>query len=447
MNTCDILVLGTGPAGGKIAAGLAHAGRDVIVADRPVGGTCALHGCNPKKVMVAQAELVARCRGLEGHGISSPPGLDWADLERFTRSFTEPVTEATTKGLRKAGARVIDGHGRFTRPGTVRVGDTDVDAEFVVVAVGARPAPLPFPGAEHVMISDDFFTLRTLPRRIAFIGGGFVAAELAGVARTCGAETVVLQRGPRLLPGFDPDLADRLADLMRDGGIDVRVGHEVTGIERDGDGYLVHARDGDGGTSLRCDLVVHGAGRRPALDGLDLDAGGVTHGPRGIAVDSESRSTSNPHVLAAGDCADTDLAPLTPAAEHQARLVLDTLLRDGRRRPQTPVLPGVAFTWPPLARVGMLEAEARDGGTAVRVSAGETDRWAAVRKAGGPGGGYKVIIDEKTDMILGAHLLGPGAEETINLFALVMAARMPASDLKGMPFTFPTFASGVGNML
>lgn len=447
MESFDVFVLGTGPAGGKIAAGLARAGRRVGISDRPIGGTCSLRGCNPKKVLVSQADLVDRSRRLAGHGVSGAPGLAWTDLVRFAREFTDPVPEKTHRGLEAAGATVFTEHGRFIGPRRLQVGQTEVEAEIVVVATGAEPVPLPFPGAEHVIDSADLFRREELPPRVVFIGAGYVASELAGVAQVAGAAVTVLEMAPRMLPLFEPELADRLAGMLREAGMDLRLGCKVTGIERRGEEFVVQAETDGAPVEVACDLVVHGAGRRPRLDALDLDAAGVVHGPDGVEVDDDLRSVSNPGVLAAGDCAHTPLWPLTPAAELEARVVRDTILHGERRHAAAPVLPSVAFTLPPIARVGLLEEEARDRGLSVRVAAGKTDGWNSVRKAGGRGGGFKLIIDTDRDLLVGAHLLGPGAEETINLLAMAMTARWSASDLGQLPFAFPTFASDLGSML
>jgi len=447
MERFDVFVLGSGPAGAKIAAGLARAGRRVGICDDPIGGTCALRGCNPKKVLVSQADLVDRARRLAGHGVSGAPDLSWTDLVRFAREFTDPVPQKTRRGLEAAGVQVLAAHGRFLGPHRLQVGEAAVESEAVVVATGAAPVPLPFPGAEHVIGSAELLRLEVLPPRVVFIGAGYVASELAGVAHTAGARVSVLEMAPRMLPLFDPDLADRLAALLRESGLDLRLGCKVTGIERRRGEFVVQAEADGAPTEVACDLVVHGAGRRPQLAGLDLDAAGVVHGPAGIAVDDDLRSVSNPTVLAAGDCADTPLWPLTPAAELEARVVRDAILHGKRRHASTPLLPSVAFTLPPIARVGLLEQEARDQGLRVRVAAGETDGWNSVRKAGGRGGGFKLVIDEERDILVGAHLLGPGADETINLLAVAMTARMAASSLGELPLAFPTFASDLGSML
>lgn len=449
MQHFDVFVLGTGPAGGSIAAGLAHAGLRVGVCDDPVGGTCALRGCNPKKVLVAQADLVARARRLAGRGVATASiGLDWRDLVQFERTFTDPVPEATTRGLRKAGATVLEGLARFEGPQALTVGDASVEADHVVIATGAEPVPLPFEGAEHIATSADFFALEDVPPRVVFVGAGYVAAELAGALWAAGRSVTLFERSDRILPVFDEAHAARLVEMLRESGVDVRLEHTVSRVEKTGEEFVVHAQHGEEDIAVECDLVVHGAGRRPRLARLGLDAAGIDHDDRrGVLVDDDLRSTSNHQVFAAGDCAATDRWPLTPAAEHEARVVRAAILEGGAERPPAPILPTVAFTLPPIARVGMTASEAEEAGRNLRVEEGDTDRWGSVRKYGGAGGAYRVVVDADSDAILGAHLLGPGAEETINLFALAMEAGMSASRLGRLAFAFPTFASDVGNML
>jgi glutathione reductase (NADPH) len=449
MESYDVLVLGSGPAGSKIAAGCARAGLAVALCDDPIGGTCSLRGCNPKKVLVAQAELVERVRRLQGRGlVAEAPGLHWPELVRFMREFTAPVSEATEKALTDRGVAVHHGHARFTAPREVAVGGRTLAATHVVIATGAEPVPLPFPGAELLATSTDVFDRDHLPERVVFVGAGYVSLELARVAAAAGAEVAVLEMAERILPAFDPDLTARLADLTRDLGIDLRTGATVVGVHAEEPGFRVEIEGDDiGKEAIATGLVVHGAGRRPALAGLDLERAGVAHEPAGVTVDDDRRSTSNPAVFAVGDAAASGLWPLTPAAEHDARIVIDQLTSGHSARPVSPALPSVAFTAPPIARVGLLESEARSRGLACDVRAGDMSRWNSVRKSGGAGGAYKILVDPGTDRILGAHLLGPGAEETINIFALAMQERVTASTLRTMPLAFPTHASDVGSML
>jgi glutathione reductase (NADPH) len=219
----------------------------------------------------------------------------------------------------------------------------------------------------------------------------------------------------------------------------------VTGIEQKADGGKVVQFSG--GDCLPCDLVVHGAGRVPNVKQLNLDAGNVEATERGIVVDEYLRSRSNPAVHALGDCAATASPQLTPVANRDAEAVVRNLLagRSEVKRDAGPV-PKAAFTTPSIAAVGLSEREASERGLDVDIRAGDRSGWGSIRKVGSPAAGYKILIDRSTREIVGAHVLGPAAEETINLFALAMRFGVTADQFQAVPFVFPTFSSDAGSM-
>ena len=277
-----------------------------MIDKRPFGGTCALRGCDPKKVLVSAAAAVDAARALADKGIH-PDGLalDWRALMRFKRTFTDPVPAALRASLARAGTETFAGVARFVGPARLSVDNEAVEAtRAIAVATGAVPMPLPIEGAEHVVISDDFLELDALPSSIAFIGGGYVSLEFAHVAARAGAKVTIVHRGARPLERFDPDLVDRLVARTRDLGIDVRLATDVRRVEAAGGRRRVVAADASGEVVVEADLVVHGAGRVPELEDLDLKAAGVRYSRAGIAVNEYLQSVSNPMVYAAGDCAD-----------------------------------------------------------------------------------------------------------------------------------------------
>ena len=196
-----------------------------MVDKQPFGGTCALRGCEPKKVLVGAAAAVDAARALSAKGIRTTGlAIDWPDLMRFKRTFTTPVPERRKAALAKEGIEAFDGTARFVGPARLTVGDQQFDAaRAIVVAAGARPADLPIEGREHLATSDRFFDLDALPPSIAFVGGGFISFEFAHVAARAGVRATILHRGLNPLAGFDPDLVDRLVARTRDAGVDVRL--------------------------------------------------------------------------------------------------------------------------------------------------------------------------------------------------------------------------------
>ncbi|MGE0042125.1 MAG: NAD(P)/FAD-dependent oxidoreductase [Vicinamibacterales bacterium] len=445
----DLVVIGTGTAGSTIATTCRREGWSVAVVDRrPYGGTCANRGCDPKKVIVGAAHAFDQAHAFLGKGLwSEGLRMAWGELQAFKRTFTDPVPESREEAYRTAGIDRYHGTARFTGPATVEVEGTTLHARHVAIATGATPRRLDVAGAEHVRTSDDFLDLARLPDSIAFIGGGYISLEFAHAAARAGARVTVLHRGRRILEGFDPDLAGALAERSRLAGIDVVLGAEVTAVSPNGAGGFDLAVDGaEGPRTVAAALVVHGAGRVPDLGDLDLPAGGVAHGRRGVAVDDRLRSVSNPTVYAAGDAADTGTPGLTPVAGLEGRIAAANLL-GGDERLDAGQVPSVAFTLPPLARVGLLEAEARERGLAVEVKHGDTSGWFSSRRLGEPVSAFKTLVETGTGRLLGAHLLGPHADEVINVFALAIARGLTVADLKRVTWAYPTNGSDISYML
>ncbi len=445
----DLVAVGTGSAATTVAMRCRKAGWSVAVIDsRPFGGTCALRGCDPKKVLVGAAEAVDWTRRLKGKGVrTAGVEIDWPALARFKNSFTEPYPGKREKSFAEAGIQMFHGRARFTGPAKIAVGKETLEARRIVIAAGAKPADLGFPGAALLTTSEEFLALSRLPRRIVFVGGGYISFEFAHVAARSGAKVTILHRGQRPLVRFDPDLVAQLVGHTRKLGVAVELEAEVEAVERARGGYLVRAHSRGKQRTFRADLVVHGAGRVPEIDDLNLAAATVERDARGIRVNDFLQSVTNPAVYAAGDAASTAAPQLTPVASYDGRIVAANLLEGNQHAVDYPPTPSVVFTLPPLAGVGLQESAARQQGLRFRKNHLDTSGWYSSRRVGESCSGFKVLIEEGTERILGAQLLGPHAEETINLFALAMRAGVTAPALKENLFAYPTHASDVQYML
>jgi glutathione reductase (NADPH) len=448
--TVDLIVVGTGSAAQSVAYPCRAAGWSVTVIDsRPFGGTCAQRGCDPKKVLVGVSELVDWTRRMQGKGLSAPaPTLAWSDMIRFKKTFTDNVSTSTEASLHDVGIETVQGRARFDGPTSLRVNGEILDARHIVIAAGARHAPLGIPGEENLLTSTGFLELNEIPPRVAFVGGGYIAFEFAHIAVRGGADVQILHRGDRPLEGFDADLVGYLVQATRDLGVDVRVRTAVVGIDKRGDEFIVRTRCGDEHGEIACDLVVHAAGRLPEIDDLALDAGGVARVDKGgIVVNEYLQSVSNPAVYAAGDAVASGHLPLTPVAAMQGDIVATNLLKGNTRTPNYEGIPSVVFTTPPLARVGLDEAGARASGLRFSVHHEETSGWYTSRRVALTHTGYKTLVEDGTERVLGAHLLGLHAEEMINIFALAIRKGLSARDLNDMVFAYPTSASDISSML
>lgn len=448
MNTheFDLVVIGAGMAGLGAARKAAIAGKRVAIVDnRPYGGTCALRGCDPKKVLVGAAELLAWQRRMRGYGIAGEARIDWAKLMAFKRTFTEPVPQRLEKELDGLGVATLHGDARFTSPAILRVGTKEVTPNRFLIAAGAGPRALGIPGEELLATSTDFLDLDTLPGRILFIGGGYVSFEFAHIAARAGASVTIAQRGKVPLKAFDPDLVLELVAASEELGIRVRTETEITSIERRG-GHLV-ASSGRG-EEFEADLVVHGAGRTPEIGALDLAVGEVAFDPaRGVLVNEYLQSISNPRVYAAGDAADTRGWPLTPVAVHEGLIATSNLVHGNHKTPDYTGTPSVAFTVPALARAGLTEEDAHVQGLDFEVNMQRTSGWFTARRTREEHAAYKVLIESGSGRILGAHLLGMNAGEVIDVFALAIRHGLTARDVKTSVLVHPAAASDVVYMV
>lgn len=445
----DLIAIGTGSGASAAASKCRAAGWDVAIVDsRPFGGTCALRGCDPKKVLVGISDVFDWAGRMKGKGIQTEKlQMDWQKMMRFKRSFTEPVPRGREQMFAKAGIAAFHGRARFVGASAVQVGDDTLEGRYVLVATGQKPADLKIRGTEHLTTSEQFLELDELPKRILFIGGGYIAFEFAHVAARAGSQVTILHRGERPLERFDPDLAGEIVKRTREIGVDVQLGTEAKGMEKHSDGLTVLAVASGEKRTVQADMVVHAAGRVPEIDDLNLGAAGVEWDDRGVTVNEFLQSVSNPAVYAAGDAAASGGPPLTPVASFDGMVVASNLLKGNHEKPNYQAIPTVVFTIPPLASVGLSEHEAGKHGLKFRVHREMTSNWYSSRRVGETCSGFKTLVEEGTDRILGAHLLGGQAEEVINLFALAIRSGMRATDLRHAIFSYPTHGSDVPYML
>lgn len=444
----DLIVIGAGTGGNGVARMAAAAGWKVASIDSlPYGGTCALRGCDPKKMLIAVTEGVDWFHNMAGKGLNGQTSVDWPEMMAFKRTFTDFMPPRIEASFRKAGIAALHGEARFTGRDTITLNGKILRAKHFHIAVGARPMTLNIPGEDLLTTSTEFLDLPERPDRIAFVGGGFIAMEFAHIARRVGAGTVtVLEMAGRPLGPFDADLVAMLVEASVELGIDVQTGAKVLKVEKHGAELTVSYESPSGVRTLTCDLVVHATGRVPNIDHLNLPVAGVEAGPRGIKVNDAMRTT-NPSIFAAGDCADSGLN-LTPVSAYEGRIAGKNLLagKDARTVAYPPV-PSVVFTLPPVATVGLSEAAATEKGLKFDIRFEKTSGWYSSMRVGAARSGFKVLVEQETGLILGAHLIGPGAEEQINLFAMAMGAGLTANQIKAMIFAYPSYASDIGSMV
>ncbi|MBG6107092.1 NAD(P)/FAD-dependent oxidoreductase [Frigoribacterium sp. CG_9.8] len=451
----DLFVIGAGMAGTTAANKCASKGWRVGIVDAlPYGGTCALRGCDPKKILRRGAEVIDAAHLMRGKGITENGlSIDWSALMRHKRGFTDAVPQGMEDELIGNGVTTFHGSARFTGPNQLEIDGTEHRAKRFLIATGASPRPLSFPGHEYLIDSTDFLDLDALPHRIVFVGGGFISFEFAHIAARAGVDCVIIDHGDRPLREFDPDLVASLVTRTEQTGIRVQLGTSVVGVTRTATGLDVTVDQGGKTSTIGADLVVHGAGRIAKLDGLHLDAAHIAAGPRGVTVTEQLQSTTNPAVYAAGDSADTPGRPLTPVAVFEGKVAASNMLAASTTpvgtstTPDYTAVPTTVFTIPELNRVGILESEARDSGLDIDVRLTDTSGWYSNYRVGETTASAKIIIDRASDRILGAHLLGPGYAELINIFGLAIKLGLTSRQLKSMTATYPSIGADLGSML
>ena len=446
LESFDLVVIGGGNAGVAAAGVARRAGWDVaLVEEDLLGGTCPNRGCVPKKVLVAACEVVDHARRARSHGVTGELRIDWDALQARRRSIVEPIPRSTEASLVERGVELVRGRARFVAPRTVAVGDRHLVGRKVVIATGSTPRPLSFPGADLVATSDELLAMPRVPRTAAFVGAGVIGMELAHVLARAGCERVILlELAPRALPQADADVVDVLVAHGRTLAIELRTNVQIRAVAREGGG------EGDAGRfaieldgeRLVVDRVFHGAGRVPRLDGLDLAAAGLTLERGRVALGLDLRCTEDRDVAIVGDAA-PGLPQLSPLATSLGRLVGRNLVEDRADAPDLAAVPSCVYTIPTLAQVGLTEERARERGLDVTVK--RTDGmtgWISARTHHETCASAKVLIG-RDGQLVGAHLLGHGAEETIHLFAMAMRHRISAADLAAGDAAYPTFSSDV----
>lgn len=448
-QTYDVIVIGSGPAGGIVARRLGEAGLDVAVVEKDGwGGVCPLRGCEPKKTLADMTHEILRVREMAAHGVAGNARVDWSALMRFKHSVIDPISGKVFDSFHGRGITTIQGEARFTGPDTVEVEELGpLTARHIVVASGAVPRKLDIPGERLLLNSDRFLDLENLPESMLFIGGGFVSFEFACIAAAAGARATILHRSRRVLKGFDEALSRQLVRAMQDQGVAVHTDHPVKAVEpfEDGVRVLVNGPD-DVEMEFVAAAAVSGAGRVPDLGGLDLDKAGVKYGARGIEVDGYMRSVSNPVVFGAGDCVEPG-HPLTPVAALQADTVVRNILDEGSARSDLTGTAGAVFTHPTLSCAGLLEEQAREQGYDFKVYEGDAAKWSEHNRLGMAHAGYRILVERGTGRILGAHYLGAHAEEVANIFGMAIRHSLTREDLLAQPWAYPSFGYTVRYML
>ncbi len=446
-NTYDLIVIGAGSGGLATAKRAASYGaRVAILEEGRVGGTCVIRGCIPKKLMVYAAELGHAIDDARGYGWSiaeAEHGLacDWKDLITKRNDAVARLETTHERLLAEAGVELLRGHGRVAAAGLVEVAGKKLSTRYILIATGSQPILPAVPGIDSAITSDGFFELASQPKRIAVVGGGYIACEFASIARGLGSEVSLIIRRELPLTSFDDDIRRELRDALIRAGIDVHSSSTVASIDSDGAGVTVAVTATNGDQRIEVDAaLVYAVGRSPRSEGLGLAEAGVELGPGGRVVVDDDGATNVEGVLAVGDV--TGKSPLTPVAIQAGRTIADRLFAGKSATMSYEDIPTAVFSSPPIGTVGLSEAQARerlgDDGIAVYKSGFVplmhmlTERKARTF--------VKLIVDKSSDRVVGCHMIGHDAPEIIQGFAVAMKAGATKADFDATVGIHPSAA-------
>jgi glutathione reductase (NADPH) len=441
----DFFVIGAGSGGVRAARVAAALGKRVAVAeDRYLGGTCVNVGCIPKKLLVYASHFAEDFDDAQrGYGWTvGERSFDWATLIDRKNNEIERLNGIHENLLDSAGAERIWGRATVAGPHEVALSDRTVTAEHILVATGGWPDVPDIPGVELAITSNEVFFLKERPDHILIVGGGYIAVEFAGIMNGLGAEVTQLYRGPLFLRGFDDDVRKVLAEEIRKKGVDLRFETNVTAIEEAPGGRL-RASLTDGST-LDTDQILYATGRKPNTANLGLEEVGVALDAKGAIVVDEYSCSSVPSIHAVGDV--TDRIALTPVALHEAMCLVATLFEGKPTAPVHENVPAAVFSQPSVGTVGLTEARARERFGDVIVYRSRFRPLKHTLTGSDETAMMKIIVDRKSDRVLGIHLVGAEAGEITQGFAVAIKCGVTKAQLDSTVGIHPTSAEELVTM-
>lgn len=433
----DFFVIGGGSGGVRAARWAAQRGAKVAIAEeRYWGGTCVNVGCIPKKLFAYAAHYAHDFADARGYGWgATTPAFDWPTLRNNKDREITRLNGIYERLLVQAGVAIHRGRAVLNDADTVTINGQRITAKYLLIATGGWPVKPDIPGAEHAITSNEAFHLETLPKRVAIVGGGYIAVEFASILNGLGVETTLLYRGATLLKEFDHDLGTHLAQEMSKKGVNVRLNTNVTAIEKRGSALYATLTDG---VVAETDCIMFATGRAPLTRGFGVEAIGVQLAANGaIHVDDNFR-TNVANVYAVGDC--IDRIHLTPVALAEGMVVAEALFDKGQRTMSYDAIPTAVFSDPNIATVGLSEQHARSRGHEVTIYRSTFTALKHTMTGNGERCLLKLVVDKQTDRVLGLHMVGADAGEIVQGFAVAVKMGATKRDFDATIGIHPTMA-------
>ncbi|WP_179504690.1 MULTISPECIES: glutathione-disulfide reductase [unclassified Sphingomonas] len=437
----DLFVIGAGSGGvraSRIAAG--YGARVAVAEEYRVGGTCVIRGCVPKKLLVYGSHFAEELQDAANYGWTvEKMTFDWPTLRDAVAKDVDRLNAAYTNTLNSNKVEHFLERATITGPNSVKLASgREITAKYILVAVGAWPVMPEIEGVEHCITSNEVFHLESLPRRVVIAGAGYIALEFAGIFNALGSHVTVVNRSETILRGYDAALRDRLLQITMARGIEYKFNCGFERVEKQEDGSLLVFMKGQP-DPLHADAVLVATGRRPKTDGLGLENAGIALGTHGEIVVDDGAQTSCPSIFAVGDV--TNRVQLTPIAIREGHAFADRVFGGKDTRVSYDCIPSAVFSQPPLASVGLNEAQAREKlGSNVKIFTSDFRPMKNIFGHRPERGLYKLVVDAQTDKVLGVHLIGPDAPEVLQAAAIAVKAGLTKADFDATVALHPSMA-------
>jgi pyruvate/2-oxoglutarate dehydrogenase complex dihydrolipoamide dehydrogenase (E3) component len=451
MADFDAIIIGTGQAGPALARRVVAAGWKVAIIERKLfGGTCINTGCTPTKTLVASAYAAHLARRAADYGVVIP-GAVGVDM-KAVKARKDAVVGTSRRGIERSlkaleGCTVYEGHARFVGPKEVGVGDEVLRADRIFINVGGRALVPPIPGLEQApyLTNSSMMDVDFLPPHLVVLGGSYIGLEFAQAYRRFGSEVTVVELAPRLIAREDEDVSRAVADILKEEGIDIRLGSKVVGMEKLGDKIAVNIEAAGTRSQVTGSHLLLAIGRRPNTDDLGLDKAGIAADAHGyIQVDDQLR-TNVPGIWALGDC--NGRGAFTHTSWNDFEIVAANVLDNESRRVSDRINAYALYTDPPLGRAGMTEADVRKSGRPALIATMAMEDVSRAYEKGETKGFMKILVDKESKQILGASLLGLSGDEVIHCVLDVMYAKASCTVLQRAMHIHPTVSEFIPTML
>lgn len=439
----DLFVIGAGSGGVRAARMSASHGAKVAIAEEHrVGGTCVIRGCVPKKLFVYASHFAEEFEDAAGFGWEvGQSSFEWSNLVANKDTEIDRLNKIYMRNLKASGVEILNGRAVFKDAHTVLLDGREITANYILIAVGATPFMPQIEGIEHAISSNEAFYLKDFPSDITIVGGGYIAVEFAGIFNGLGANVTLVYRGEEILRGFDGDIRTHVQEEMIKKGIDVQTQNDVTSIKKVGKGFEVSFKNG---TRRETSCVMYATGRVPYVQGLGLDTVDVELGSKGeIKVDAYSQ-TSVDNIYAVGDV--TDRSQLTPIAIREGAAFAETVFNNTPLAVDHSNIPTAVFSQPPVGTVGMTEEEARDNKFDVDIYKSVFRPMKHTLSGRDEKTLMKLVVDRKTDKVLGLHIVGPDSGEMIQAFGIAVKMGATKSQFDATVAVHPTAAEELVTM-